>query len=135
MTSYTEKSLRAIYEQLKRIADNLEESNHPLIAIKGTIGSTESHPNIEAAAEMLWGVVANVSGGNWEEQSKEWQEAAAKWRDYYMSISTPDDKLQRVKNRLAEKVTNENVDEIARSIVDIFEGEYKLMPDKKPEEV
>lgn len=35
------------------------------------------------AAEMLWTVVANVSGGDWTKQSDEWQTAAARWRDAY----------------------------------------------------
>lgn len=35
------------------------------------------------AAEMLWVVLANVSGGDWEKQTPEWQEAAARWRDNY----------------------------------------------------
>lgn len=35
------------------------------------------------SAEMLWTVVANVSGGDWSKQSKEWREAAEKWRDNY----------------------------------------------------
>lgn len=35
------------------------------------------------AAEMLWIVLANVSGGAWSQQTPEWQEAAAKWRDQY----------------------------------------------------
>lgn len=47
-------------------------------------------------------------------------------------LAVDDDKLQRVKNRLAEKVTNENVDEIARSIVDIFEDECKSECQTKP---
>ena len=37
------------------------------------------------AAEMLWIVVANVSEGDWTKQTKEWQEAAARWRDYYFA--------------------------------------------------
>lgn len=35
--------------------------------------------------------------------------------------SMREDRLQRVKNRLCEKITNENLDEIAKDIVDIFE--------------
>ena len=35
------------------------------------------------AAEMLWVVLANVSGGDWTKQTPEWQEAAARWRDNY----------------------------------------------------
>ncbi len=35
------------------------------------------------ATEMLWVVLANVSGGDWSLQSKNWQYSAAKWRDNY----------------------------------------------------
>lgn len=35
------------------------------------------------AAEALWGVVANVSGSDWEQQSPEWREAARRARDLY----------------------------------------------------
>jgi hypothetical protein len=38
---------------------------------------------MEDAAEMLWITLANVSGGDWTQQSAEWQEAAARWRDKY----------------------------------------------------
>jgi hypothetical protein len=30
-----------------------------------------------------WGIIANAGEGNWERESPEWQEAAAKWRDAY----------------------------------------------------
>jgi hypothetical protein len=40
---------------------------------------------MEDAAEMLWVVLANVSGGDWTKQSTEWQEAAARWRDNYFA--------------------------------------------------
>jgi hypothetical protein len=40
------------------------------------------------AAEMLWIVIANVSGGDWAKQSIEWQEAAERWRDnYFVALS------------------------------------------------
>jgi hypothetical protein len=42
-------------------------------------------PNLADAAEMLWTVVANVSGGDWTQQSQDWQEAAARWRDNYFA--------------------------------------------------
>ena len=54
--------------------------------------------DIDDAAEMLWTVIANVSGGDWKKQSEEWQEAAARWRDYYFksrrrhSTGVPNDK-------------------------------------------
>ncbi len=37
------------------------------------------------AAEMLWVVLANVSGGDWTKQSADWQEYAARWRDNYFA--------------------------------------------------
>lgn len=47
---------------------------------------------LEDAAEMLWVVLTNVSGGDWGKQNQDWQEAAAKWRDNYFSvISGPQD--------------------------------------------
>jgi len=30
-----------------------------------------------------WGIIANVSGGDWTEQTKGWQEAASRWRDNF----------------------------------------------------
>jgi len=33
--------------------------------------------------EMAWVIIANAGGGNWKKESKDWQEAAAKWRDDY----------------------------------------------------
>ena len=44
------------------------------------------------AAEMLWVVLANVSGGDWSKQSQEWQDAAARWRNNYfeaLNAATP----------------------------------------------
>lgn len=49
----------------------------------------EKPTTIEDAAEMLWTVVANVSEGDWTKQTKEWQESAVKWRDFYFSLSNP----------------------------------------------
>lgn len=33
--------------------------------------------------ETLWGLIANVSNGDWAKQPKEWQEATVKARDIY----------------------------------------------------
>ena len=46
----------------------------------------ENLEGIKEAAEMLWVVLANVSGGDWTKQTKEWQKAAAKWRDFYFKV-------------------------------------------------
>jgi hypothetical protein len=33
------------------------------------------------ALYQAWTIIANVSGGDWSQQSDEWQEAAKRWRD------------------------------------------------------
>jgi hypothetical protein len=35
--------------------------------------------------ELAWGIIANAGGGDWETQTKEWQDAATRWRDRYHS--------------------------------------------------
>jgi hypothetical protein len=36
---------------------------------------------LENIITPAWGVIANSGGGNWENESVEWQQAAARWRD------------------------------------------------------
>jgi len=48
-----------------------------------SITVSDSIPSMSDAAEMLWVTLANVSGGDWTQQTPEWQEAAARWRDAY----------------------------------------------------
>ncbi len=38
--------------------------------------------------EFAWGIIANAGGGDWEKESKEWRDAAIRWRDAYF-ISLP----------------------------------------------
>ena len=35
----------------------------------------------EDSLEVAWGVIANVSGGDWSQQSEYWRAAAARFRD------------------------------------------------------
>jgi hypothetical protein len=50
---------------------------------------------LKDAGEMLWVVVANVSGGDWSQQSAEWQAVAAQWRDnYFAALSSPTEDQQ-----------------------------------------
>jgi len=39
--------------------------------------------------EMAWGIIANAGGGNWTLETKEWQRAAARWRDDYFAALAP----------------------------------------------
>ena len=36
---------------------------------------------LEDCIETAWGIIANVSGGDWTRQKSEWQEAVVRWRD------------------------------------------------------
>lgn len=37
----------------------------------------------EDLPKAAWGIIANAGEGNWERESEEWREAAARWRDAY----------------------------------------------------
>ena len=50
--------------------------------------AVRNNKQLEDVAEMLWVVLANVSEGDWSKQTKEWQEAAVRWRDNYFSAIT-----------------------------------------------
>ena len=63
----------------------LREHLVSLIAAAHAEGETRGEEKMARAAEMLWTVVANASRGDWDKQSIEWQEAAARWRDFYFS--------------------------------------------------
>lgn len=44
---------------------------------------------LEAWADLMnygWTIIANAGAGNWQRESEEWQEAAAKWRDQYHEL-------------------------------------------------
>ena len=36
--------------------------------------------------EYAWGIIANVSGGDWDSQAETWRYAAEKWRDQYHEL-------------------------------------------------
>lgn len=35
---------------------------------------------MEECIELAWGIIASAGEGNWQRESKDWQDAAAKWR-------------------------------------------------------
>lgn len=49
---------------------------------------TQNERDLLDAGEMLWIVLANVSGGDWDKQTKEWQQAAARWRDNFHAVAS-----------------------------------------------
>ncbi len=55
------------------------------LAAARRVPPSERENKLRDAAEMLWIVLANVSGGDWSKQSMEWQEACVRWRDNYFA--------------------------------------------------
>lgn len=48
------------------------------------------YPSSHQLAEAAWGIIANAGQGNWDIQTPEWREAAARWRDrYHADLSAP----------------------------------------------
>lgn len=49
-----------------------------------------SASDLANGVEEAWGIIANASGGNWSRESPEWQDAAVRWRDRYITRRAPD---------------------------------------------
>lgn len=79
------RRLEAEVERLR--AENAELFGQTALERRRTDNEKARAEKLKDAGEMLWVVVANVSGGNWKLQSQEWQDAAAKWRDNYFAIA------------------------------------------------
>ena len=43
--------------------------------------ANENTRRLHDCLETAWGIIANVSGGDWTRQKSEWQEAVVRWRD------------------------------------------------------
>ena len=52
----------------------------------------------EKQIDCAWGLIANVSGGDWTEQARDWQRAAIKWRDEIFPTTKP-------KKSLSDKIS------------------------------
>lgn len=48
-----------------------------------TQGMTAAPVAADDLLHAAWGVIANAGGGDWEYETKEWREAAERWRDRY----------------------------------------------------
>lgn len=44
-------------------------------------GEMDTTPATHDALMEAWGIIANVSEGDWTKQTQEWQDAAVRWRD------------------------------------------------------
>ena len=45
--------------------------------------------------DAAWGIIANAGNGDWLTEHPEWQEAAAKWRDQFISAFSPNASNER----------------------------------------
>lgn len=80
-------AINARFQQTNAELTRLHEENDLLKTKLSAVTRIEQEgKELDHAAEMLWVVVANVSGGDWPQQSPEWQEAAARWRDNYFFV-------------------------------------------------
>jgi hypothetical protein len=43
----------------------------------------------EELLEAAWGLIANAGGGDWSQETEEWQDAAKRWRDQYHQAEIP----------------------------------------------
>jgi hypothetical protein len=62
---------------------NVEESGEEKPVLPPLTPSVDTLMN---ALESAWGIIANVSNGNWIQQPGDWQGAAESWRDRYLVL-------------------------------------------------
>lgn len=70
-------------ELRRQLAEKDAECQQLLDRLVGGLNLAHKVELTRLLADMhsAWGVIANVSGGDWTQQSAEWQEAASRWRD------------------------------------------------------
>jgi hypothetical protein len=59
--------------------------------------------DVDDMLELAWGLIANVSGGDWEKQNTDWVGAAERWRDSYFSMLKKTCKNDEAENPQVEK--------------------------------
>lgn len=82
------EALRAELEAAKSDPHALAIGNALIIAQQRAAQAEAGAITMNDAAEMLWVMLANVSGGDWTKQTAEWQDGAAKWRNHYFVART-----------------------------------------------
>lgn len=70
----------------KFLADSFERGEH--IGASGTHGRPQAEGSATAVPadyllDFAWGIIANAGGGDWNNETCEWREAAVKWRDQW----------------------------------------------------
>jgi uncharacterized small protein (DUF1192 family) len=60
------------------------ESWHALDKANDRIAALEAERDrLDDGIEIAFGIIANAGGGDWTQESVQWQEAAARWRDAF----------------------------------------------------
>ncbi len=70
-------------ESIARSRDEDAAHELDLMFIQGAIDAATA--KLSEELELAWGIIANVHGGDWDKESKEWQDAAIRWRDRYFA--------------------------------------------------
>ena len=65
------------------------------------VGEKDEVDRVSAAHDLVeyaWGIIANAGGGDWRNESDEWQGAAIRWRtqyhDYLAMLTRVSDKVE-----------------------------------------
>lgn len=116
-------------------SDKLAEVSSPATPqLKGP-GVPYESPNqkMSDAAEMLWVMLANVSGGDWTKQTPEWRDAAARWRDNYFAAlkgaASPATPGLELVNKIIDRLTM-RTDQMRQQMRDdkaMAKGESKIL--------
>lgn len=86
-TARAKKGLDAANKRIEELTEGLRE-----LARVAESSSLRETPDEQVAedfrnsCEYAWTIIANANGGNWDEATDEWSEAATRWRDEYHAL-------------------------------------------------
>ena len=70
------------YEHNEHLLDEIERLRESNFHLRKDCEEQKQRINrLEDCIETAWGIIANVSGGDWTRQKPQWQEAVVRWRD------------------------------------------------------
>jgi hypothetical protein len=79
----TEHLLLGMIDESKGLACTILREQKKLVTEAVLGGQAPSETTAKDLVERAWGVIASAGGGDWKRETKEWGDAAAKWRDDY----------------------------------------------------
>jgi len=90
-----ERQIATPYEKLserEKDSDREQVDRYLSLAIERAVRAAAPHIERATAAELMdlaetaWGIIANAGEGNWDTQTADWREAAARWRSRYHDL-------------------------------------------------